>query len=37
MLGAVGSHLSMIRAKLGATGDADLVLKAQRAGFVPGP
>ncbi len=33
----VQNNLSMIRAKLGATGDADLVLKAQRAGFVPGP
>lgn len=32
----VQNNLSMIRAKLGATGDADLVLKAQRAGFVPG-
>jgi len=30
----VQNNLSQIRAKLGASGDADLVLKAQRAGFV---
>ncbi|MFT0858892.1 response regulator [Ancylobacter sp. G4_0304] len=33
----VQNNLSQIRAKLGASGDADLVLKAQRAGFVPAP
>ncbi|MDF2619170.1 MAG: two component transcriptional regulator, LuxR family [Xanthobacteraceae bacterium] len=31
----VQNNLSQIRAKLGASGDADLVLKAQRAGLVP--
>lgn len=30
----VQNNLSLIRAKLGASGDAELVLKAQRAGFV---
>ncbi len=33
----VQNNLSQIRAKLGASGDADLVLKAQRAGFVAAP
>ncbi|MPT22700.1 response regulator [Ancylobacter polymorphus] len=33
----VQNNLSQIRAKLGASGDADLVLKAQRAGLVPVP
>ncbi len=33
----VQNNLSMIRAKLGASGDADLVLKAQRAGFAGPP
>lgn len=33
----VQNNLSLIRAKLGATGDADLVLKAQRAGFAEPP
>lgn len=33
----VQNNLSQIRAKLGASGDADLVLKAQRAGLVPAP
>lgn len=33
----VQNNLSQIRAKLSATGDADLVLKAQRAGFFPAP
>lgn len=31
----VQNNLSLIRAKLGASGDADLVLKAQRSGLVP--
>lgn len=31
----VQNNLSQIRAKLGASGDADLVLKAHRAGLVP--
>jgi two-component system invasion response regulator UvrY len=33
----VQNNLSQIRAKLGASGDADLVLKAQRAGFAEPP
>ncbi|BBE73245.1 response regulator [Oharaeibacter diazotrophicus] len=33
----VQNNLSQIRAKLGASGDADLVLKAQRAGFSEPP
>lgn len=33
----VQNNLSQIRAKLGASGDADLVLRAQRAGLVPAP
>ncbi len=33
----VQNNLSQIRAKLGASGDADLVLKAQRAGLVQAP
>lgn len=33
----VQNNLSMIRAKLGASGDAELVLKAQRAGFAGPP
>lgn len=33
----VQNNLSQIRAKLGASGDADLVLKAQRAGFTGPP
>lgn len=33
----VQNNLSLIRAKLGASGDADLVLKAQRAGFIDAP
>jgi len=33
----VQNNLSQIRAKLGASGDADLVLKAQRAGLVAAP
>lgn len=33
----VQNNLSQIRAKLGAAGDADLVLKAQRAGFAEPP
>ncbi|SON55377.1 Response regulator UvrY [Hartmannibacter diazotrophicus] len=33
----VQNNLSQIRAKLDVTGDADMVLKAQRAGLVPSP
>ncbi len=31
----IQNNLSQVRAKLDATGDADLVLKAQRAGLTP--